>query len=396
MASIKNIRINGILYDLLGTSGGDSSSSDIDITVLSTSNQTLNVQVVWPSSILAGSKVNVAIPVLEITLTPAIGFESGYITINGISTNKTTYSINAVNDLIIGATDAVAHAKKPLIFSYVYKQGANSHAYVTLNDNSDIVGDVYYNYENDITTAEKMERGVRIGLDRAERPSLYVWSDNLNCNSTTTPTFLLTSYIKVAGNISGLVDFTSNTSRKLEGLFYGQTSLCDISELDMSEVVEFYASKHVDSILRNMFAGTSITKACELPSKTVWSFAYAGMFMNCTSLVEPPSELPAETTVDACYYQMFQGCTSLTKSPKIQAKTDSIYSLMQMFYSCSSLNSIECMMTNVDRNGAKVDKLGWINWVTGVSSTGTFTKKYESQWDVGSSGIPKGWTVLEE
>ena len=392
MASIKNIRINGTLYDL-SSGGGTSDSNDINITVLSTANQNLNVQVVWPNSILAGSKVNVAVPVLQIDLTPNVGFESGYITINGTSTNKTTYSINAINNLIIGATDAIAHAKKPLIFSDLQRPTA----YVTLNDSSNITGDVYYNFENDISTAEKMERGVKIGFDPVDRPVLYVWSDNLSCKSATTPTFLLIGKVKVTGNVSGLVDFTSSSSRKLQGLFYNQTSLVDISELNMSEVGEFYASRGISDVFRNMFAGTGITKACELPSKTVWSFMYSGMFMNCTNLTEPPSELPAETTIDRCYYQMFQGCTLLTKSPKILAKIDSTGSMAQMFYQCSSLKSIECAMTNIDRKGNKVDALGWNNGVTGVASIGTFTKPKDSVYSTSSiNGIPSGWTVVNQ
>lgn len=37
-----------------------------------------------------------------------------------------------------------------------------------------------------------------------------------------------------------------------------------------------------------------------------------------------------------------------------------------------------------------------MDWVDGVSSTGTFVKKAGANWQLTHNGIPSGWTVIEE
>ena len=59
-----------------------------------------------------------------------------------------------------------------------------------------------------------------------------------------------------------------------------------------------------------------------------------------------------------------------------------------MFRSCTNLNFIKMLVTDVSVSGAL------FNWVYGVSSTGTFVKNSAATWDVtGVNGIPTGWTV---
>ena len=85
------------------------------------------------------------------------------------------------------------------------------------------------------------------------------------------------------------------------------------------------------------------------------------MFYGCTSLTTAP-ELPATTLVNSCYDSMFRGCTSL--------------------------NYVKAMFTTTPSSSYTS------NWVSGVSSTGTFVKNSSATWDVtGANGIPSGWTV---
>lgn len=99
-----------------------------------------------------------------------------------------------------------------------------------------------------------------------------------------------------------------------------------------------------------------------LPSTTLASRCYDGMFNECTLLVNAPV-LPATTLVQYCYWYMFAGCTSL--------------------------NNITCLATNISATGC-VD-----GWVYNVAASGTFIKNPNmSSWTTGDDGIPSGWTVV--
>lgn len=107
---------------------------------------------------------------------------------------------------------------------------------------------------------------------------------------------------------------------------------------------------------------SNLTSAEELilPSFTVAS-VFSSMFLRCTALVSAP-ELPPVTTLTAgCYYQMFFGCTSLTY--------------------------VKCLATDISATNCLS------NWLSGVSSTGTFIKDDNTTWPTGASGIPSGWIV---
>ena len=125
-----------------------------------------------------------------------------------------------------------------------------------------------------------------------------------------------------------------------------------------------------------------------LPIKTLANGCYIGMFYECTSLTVAP-ELPATTLAPYCYRNMFEGCTSLTKAPELPAQllVNSCYEYM--FYNCTSLNYIKCLENG--RDGSRVTN----DWVRGVAATGTFIKNPNTTWSTGNSGIPEGWTVID-
>ena len=81
----------------------------------------------------------------------------------------------------------------------------------------------------------------------------------------------------------------------------------------------------------------------------------------CSSLTTAPA-LPATKLVENCYWSMFNGCTSL--------------------------NSITMLATDISAWNCLEE------WVSGVASTGTFTKATSmTSLPSGASGIPSGWTV---
>ena len=118
------------------------------------------------------------------------------------------------------------------------------------------------------------------------------------------------------------------------------------------------------------------------------------MFPGCTSLTEAP-ELPATTLADDCYDGMFSGCTSLTKAPELPATTLVPNCYGYMFNGCSSLNEVRCQMLST-YSSSDISSVYAKNWLEGVASTGTFYTNADAKWPSGASGIPRGWTRVNE
>ena len=161
---------------------------------------------------------------------------------------------------------------------------------------------------------------------------------------------------------------------------------------------------------------TSLISAPELPALTLTSNCYQAAFEGCTSLVNPPAlpatemkpncyrnlfygctslvnapELPATTLAEGCYRSLFNGCTSLVTAPDLLAPTLVSYCYAYLFNACTSLNSVKCTATSgVGSNNSTKE------WLWNVSPTGTFTKESGVTWETGVSGIPSGWTVVDE
>ena len=145
---------------------------------------------------------------------------------------------------------------------------------------------------------------------------------------------------------------------------------------------------YADNCCQYMFCNcTSLTTAPALPATELATRCYYGMFNGCTSLTTAP-ELPATELATRCYYYMFYGCTSLTTAPELPATTLAENCYGSMFQNCTKLNYIKAMFTTTPSTTYTY------NWVSGVSSTGTFVKNSAATWDVtGVNGVPTGWTV---
>lgn len=165
-------------------------------------------------------------------------------------------------------------------------------------------------------------------------------------------------------------------------MFYNCTNLTTVYELPATTLgQQCYAY---------MFQGcTSLTSIPELPAQELGIACYSHMFTGCTGLTSLlNSSLPATTLTSNCYEYMFYNCTSLEHAPYLAAKelVGGCYS--NMFESCSSLRYISAaFLTEPSTNYTQ-------NWVNGVSSTGTFYKNSDAQWNItGVDGIPSGWEV---
>ena len=165
-------------------------------------------------------------------------------------------------------------------------------------------------------------------------------------------------------------------------MFYDCHSLVNVHELP--------ATTLAPNCYRSMFYHcTALTQAPELYATTLSEWCCAFMFYECTSLTQAPA-LHATELAEYCYNQMFLGCTSLTQSPELTATTLVEGCYQYMFHGDSSLNYVKSLATNITATKA-------INqWLSGVAASGTFVKPAGVSYPTGISGIPSGWTVVEE
>ena len=204
-----------------------------------------------------------------------------------------------------------------------------------------------------------------------------------------------TADVKVYGNIMSLVDeenFATATTLPetytFYKLFYHYEHLTDASGLLLPATTlasANYCYAEMFSYCDNLVAGPS-----ELPATTLSFRCYQAMFLYCSSLTVAPI-LPATTLEGYCYFQMFRFCTSLTEAPVLPAPELTSNCYREMFSGCSSLNSITCLATSAINSSSST-----FNWVIGVASTGTFTKASTASWPTGMSGIPSGWTPIDQ
>lgn len=114
------------------------------------------------------------------------------------------------------------------------------------------------------------------------------------------------------------------------------------------------------------------------------------LFYNNTHILSAPL-LPATILSAYCYSEMFSGCTSLISAPELPATKLTVYCYRQMFQNCTRINYIKCLATDISALNSH------INWLKGVSATGIFVKDAAMEdWPIGASGIPEGWTVIDE
>ena len=171
------------------------------------------------------------------------------------------------------------------------------------------------------------------------------------------------------------------------GMFQNCTSLIQAPELP--------ATVGKPYCYMEMFIGcTSLTTMPTIHLNTLPGVScFQGMFSGCTSLVNVMDILPWTTLQNACFSNMFNGCTSLVTAPKLPAKTLLANCYNSMFKNCTNLNSVTALFTTEPNSVTTCNA----NWLSGVSSTGTFTMSATAEWDPDDyrnvNGIPEGWTV---
>ena len=79
--------------------------------------------------------------------------------------------------------------------------------------------------------------------------------------------------------------------------------------------------------------------------------------------------------------------SSLVQAPELPATTLVEYCYNRMFVSCTKLNYVKALFTDISA------EICLTSWLFDVSETGTFVKNASATWTNEQAGIPTGWTV---
>ena len=253
----------------------------------------------------------------------------------------------------------------------------------------DITKPLTFKATQDSSTVKLKQNGSTTGAFQTSRDGGNTWTDytigaSIALNTGDEVSFRAKADRSSGQNYSGFFSF--DMTGRIEA-WHNIMSLYRTNDFATYESVVDYA------FYRMFHYCTSLTKAPVLPATTLANSCYYDMFGN-TSLTESPA-LPATTLAPHCYNGILYNCESLTKAPELSATTlaDDCYGYM--FYGCRRLNEVHCYMpssyssSQISSNYAK-------DWLRDVALTGTLYTNADANWPSGKSGIPEGWTRVNE
>ena len=327
---------------------------------------------------------------VTLTATPDVGYELDTLTVLDANNNPVTVTNNQFtmpnSNVTVSATFTIAS----YINQYFTIESLSANNTISWKANRSS----YYSniqYSNDLinwTTVTSTTSGATLAT-LGSGNKLYLKGAISYSSKARYSYFVSTSDVKVYGNIMSLSDgdnfsyATSLNNYAFISLFAG-THVVDASNLILP------ITTLSQSCYESMFSGCiGLTAAPKLPATTLADHCYAYMFERCRSLTTAP-ELPATTLATYCYQGMFMECILLTTAPELPATTLTEGCYWYMFIYCTSLNYIKCLATDISANYCLYE------WVRNVAATGTFVKEDHTNWSTGDSGIPTGWTVVNQ
>ena len=195
--------------------------------------------------------------------------------------------------------------------------------------------------------------GVDYSTDGGSTWDTTTGATTLNLSEGDTIQFKRNSLTTAQGMFSGNTAITFNVYGNIMSLLYGDSFVGETT------------FPNVNSVFSQLLSNSSVVYACNLI-------------------------LPPTTLFSGCYQQMFQICGNLLIGPELLPTTLVASCYKKMFSTCPNLSFVKCLATDISATGSLA------SWLYGVSATGTFVKAAGVTWPSGTSGIPDGWTVVEE
>lgn len=187
-------------------------------------------------------------------------------------------------------------------------------------------------------------------------------------------------------------DLPKNTASKLIATLSPNDTISFRRDNDNFADTQFISDSNLTfDIYGNLLSlqyGSAFSGQTELRNTSKKAF---GAIFKETGVVDASNLMLTATTLSTgCYSSMFRDCTSLVIAPELPASMLVSQCYTWMFYGCLQLSYVKCLA---------VDGLNYSNiadWLGNVSNTGTFVKASGVTWASGGTGIPEGWTVIEE
>ena len=211
-----------------------------------------------------------------------------------------------------------------------------------------------------------------------------------------------TQNYEVEGNISSLLRNNDTDTQITGGTFHFAQLFSGDTHLISAENLKVVSTELYQSSFNGTFRScTNLQKAPDLSiPTTLGQETYSSMFEACVSLSQPPSVLSATTAQLSSYKRMFcmnrnSSVTSqMTKSPIMIGNFGSETSVakdFEVFKGNGSLTEVKCFWTNDSGSFG-----GLANWMTNVSSSGTFYKRSTQTFTNNANGIPTTWTIVND
>ena len=137
----------------------------------------------------------------------------------------------------------------------------------------------------------------------------------------------------------------------------------------------------------SLIYGDNFANYTTMPGSSTHSFR--NFFSNCTGLTSAENLILPSNVLPYCYNWSFQSCTKMTIAPTLPAKSLARGCYSRMLRINPNLAYVKCLATS------GINTTNTENWLNNVSSTGTFVKAEGTTWPTGTSGIPSGWTVVD-
>lgn len=167
----------------------------------------------------------------------------------------------------------------------------------------------------------------------------------------------------------------------------------NFGQISGTSALQLPATKMEESCYRGMFYNSAYRYIYDLPATELAPYCYGWMFKNHRySPMKFPDILPATELAEGCYRDMFYG-SKIEKSPILPAEklADGCYT--NMFRDCTKLTEVKCL-TRYKSNGDEITNSFGANWLSGVTSGGTFYKNPDLNITTrGINTVPSDWTI---
>lgn len=215
---------------------------------------------------------------------------------------------------------------------------------------------------------------------------------SVNDNNGSFSSFSSTCLFEVSGNPMSLLfnnfnKVKSNTTKYLLADLFRECQTI-MSAYDMELTLETIGSYCYSYMFYRCYNIEYVPKKCNCINANAYSFNGYNWVTNANPKLKNITDISLIKSVGSyTFSRMYQNNKNIESSVCLNFQSTGSNSLFYMFYGCSKINYIHCML------------LGNITNLSGafqsVASTGVFVKHIDAAWEVtGNNGVPTNWTII--